>query len=694
MRIEGTVEDIKEFFKGADIYAGVCNDSCDTCKRFDDCPVPAESEEIKPGMFNLAELSMLWEEDFENWQPDTLTLTELEAAIIKAITSNVLPRHMPIHDWNLPYAEACILAIRREIEKKFTHEIRLTNIIDSQGLPRVSGQFIRKGILIKPWVPPAERPDARGEHRNGQPRSGASTINCRICGFAEVKGIFNVDNWAAKDVCACCASNNFTPEASLSLRPWLKAINTNPGKEDNAAKHAMDEHVHTHNESKEERTCKICGVKSPLYITNKADLQAYRWPAQDMCQCCADTRKPKPEEKSSESQDIVQCTEHTPILKINDDASPLASGGSGGTSAGGGMHQGSVPVSTYKFPAIGDTQVHISLDEILIPAFEHERKLKNNYKTLFFTQIVGSQAVLSYMGTKLYVNREKVLQLPHPIPRGYFSKQKSGTPSNRVAAIRLYREYLAFSVIGTVQKDSSVRPSLSPAVQSDSDQIREIKPFVDMRKSKERLIIEEKPLKSDILIPGFKWDRQAEKQYKLLRFFESDDGKAMLNYVGSRTYVSKQNVLAIPFPIPRGSLKGFGTSPRTAIRMYREYLAVQEQNQKVAKSEQIADIPEQGPLKHEQNPEKACDKCGTDISDMKGRNLCDDCQHAVIEAEATRKKKLEEKAAINERRWEKKALEEKKSEEPGEKGKMSEKTQKLHDLVTGHKIGPGTKFGE
>lgn len=93
--------------------------------------------------------------------------------------------------------------------------------------------------------------------------------------------------------------------------------------------------------------------------------------------------------------------------------------------------------------APNEVKIHYSIDNLLIPEFEHDKKLKSNYKTLFFTEMDDGTTVLSYSGTKLYVNREKVLELPNPIPHGYFGMLKSGTPSNRATAIRFYRAYLA-----------------------------------------------------------------------------------------------------------------------------------------------------------------------------------------------------------------------------------------------------------
>jgi hypothetical protein len=71
---------------------------------------------IDANFFNLSELNAPWEEDFylSAWSPETLKLTQFEASLIEDIT-DFLPRHMKIYDWNLPYAEAILLRIRRKV---------------------------------------------------------------------------------------------------------------------------------------------------------------------------------------------------------------------------------------------------------------------------------------------------------------------------------------------------------------------------------------------------------------------------------------------------------------------------------------------------------------------------------------------------------------------------------------------------
>lgn len=70
-------------------------------------------------MFNFDELEQPWEESFyeDDWEPDSMTLTKLETEILSEL-EEFLPRHMPVYDWNLPYAEEVILIIRRMVSKK------------------------------------------------------------------------------------------------------------------------------------------------------------------------------------------------------------------------------------------------------------------------------------------------------------------------------------------------------------------------------------------------------------------------------------------------------------------------------------------------------------------------------------------------------------------------------------------------
>ena len=69
-------------------------------------------------LFNTNELTKEWEAKFYegSWRCDTMTLTTFEENLIEEMTT-FLPRHMPIEDWNLPYAEEIILILRRHLKE-------------------------------------------------------------------------------------------------------------------------------------------------------------------------------------------------------------------------------------------------------------------------------------------------------------------------------------------------------------------------------------------------------------------------------------------------------------------------------------------------------------------------------------------------------------------------------------------------
>lgn len=70
-------------------------------------------------LFNKDELFVSWEDGFYDgdWKVNTLHLTDFEKSVVESLTE-ALPRHMPVYDWNLPYAEGIILILRREYVKK------------------------------------------------------------------------------------------------------------------------------------------------------------------------------------------------------------------------------------------------------------------------------------------------------------------------------------------------------------------------------------------------------------------------------------------------------------------------------------------------------------------------------------------------------------------------------------------------
>jgi hypothetical protein len=67
---------------------------------------------------NFEEVKKDWEDGFyeSDWEPDTLNYTDTEKKIIQELTT-FLPRHSPVYDWNLPYADEILLIFRRHLSE-------------------------------------------------------------------------------------------------------------------------------------------------------------------------------------------------------------------------------------------------------------------------------------------------------------------------------------------------------------------------------------------------------------------------------------------------------------------------------------------------------------------------------------------------------------------------------------------------
>lgn len=85
---------------------------------------------------------------------------------------------------------------------------------------------------------------------------------------------------------------------------------------------------------------------------------------------------------------------------------------------------------------------------------------------------------------------------------------------------------------------------------------------------------------SNFFIPEFIWDKKAAKSYKNLFFFDAEDGRVMLSYFSGRVFTTKEKVMQIPYPLVEGyePLRALSPNKRSSLRMYRQYLAEQEQN--------------------------------------------------------------------------------------------------------------------
>ncbi len=100
--------------------------------------------------------------------------------------------------------------------------------------------------------------------------------------------------------------------------------------------------------------------------------------------------------------------------------------------------------------------------------------------------------------------------------------------------------------------------------------------------------IQKLPTAKEILIGNFLFDKTQEKSFRTLFFVEMDDGRVVLSYMQSRCYTTKENVLKLPYPVPNGYLKLIKIPNKiTALRMYREYLAYREPEEKIPKPEPV-----------------------------------------------------------------------------------------------------------
>jgi len=82
---------------------------------------------------------------------------------------------------------------------------------------------------------------------------------------------------------------------------------------------------------------------------------------------------------------------------------------------------------------------------------------------------------------------------------------------------------------------------------------------------------------SDLKIAKFDYDLLAKtRKYKTLEVLELPDGRVVLKYGATRYYSTKEKVMQIPFPFPRGQFNkenGWSSTVEYAFKMYRRYLA-------------------------------------------------------------------------------------------------------------------------
>ncbi len=80
--------------------------------------------------------------------------------------------------------------------------------------------------------------------------------------------------------------------------------------------------------------------------------------------------------------------------------------------------------------------------DLKIPKFEYDKGLRRQYGLVFFTELPDGRVVIEYGMAHYYTTKEKVLQIPFPFPKKYFSKE-NGWSSTIEIAFKKYRRYLA-----------------------------------------------------------------------------------------------------------------------------------------------------------------------------------------------------------------------------------------------------------
>ncbi len=309
--------------------------------------------------------------------------------------------------------------------------------------------------------------------------------------------------------------------------------------------------------------------------------------------------------------------------------------------------------------------------DLKLMAFDYNKNNMQQYKMILFQELDG-RVVIEYNNSHYYTSKIAVMQIPYPIPSGYFSK-KNGWSSTVEQAFKNYRKYLAeqeqeqdkpvIEPLDQAGQESSIEDvhetqaqeaeTAAPAtaepqpvvdinetrrvhhgkkipisdsldmVSEMSDQGMQISEmalklnvteetvnrYLKMIEAKKRRhekasngqVEESEPeqtalhklkelaethpsiTKDDIIVEWFECDpSQGEKikGHENCKVVEMPDGRAMVQYKdGTHYYTSKEKVMKIPYPIPKGYFRGAGLSSvaEVCIRAYRHYLAISQQ---------------------------------------------------------------------------------------------------------------------
>jgi hypothetical protein len=199
--------------------------------------------------------------------------------------------------------------------------------------------------------------------------------------------------------------------------------------------------------------------------------------------------------------------------------------------------------------------------DLKLSAFEFDKTKMQWYKPIQFLELPDGRVVICYSNSHYYTSKDAVMQIPYPIPKGYFSKE-NGWSSTIEQAFKNYRKYLAEIQQQEQEKtvvgggEGVISPASQTAIESDA-----------------------RITKEDIFIDKFEYDPTQKKEingYSNYSVVELPDGRAMIysNRNGSHYYTTKEMVLKMPYPVPVSYFIGTGLSTVaiSCIRAYRHYL--------------------------------------------------------------------------------------------------------------------------
>ena len=111
----------------------------------------------------------------------------------------------------------------------------------------------------------------------------------------------------------------------------------------------------------------------------------------------------------------------------------------GSNPASGGIDKGEKPIPGEL--KLGTPDNILRPSDLKLAAFDYDDDKMQQYKSLKFLELPNGRVVLQYANSRYYTEREKVMQIPFPFPKKYFSKE-NGWSSSVEQAFKMYRRYL------------------------------------------------------------------------------------------------------------------------------------------------------------------------------------------------------------------------------------------------------------